>query len=263
MHPFLNTAFKAARKAGQLMCQNLNRLDQLDTQEKSKHNWVSEIDLRAEKILIETLKEAYPDHAFQAEESGFTPPTKADEPKHTWLIDPLDGTSNYLRGFPHFAISCAVMTNNAISHGLIYDPLRDELFHATRGEGAFLNRQRIRVSDKPHLAQAVIATGLPERTSEQLAQHTKIIQALSSEITSLRCTGSATLDLAYVACGRFDGFWEFSLQPWDVAAGGLLVHEAGGFVGNAQGGPEFLNQKECVAGNPKIFKQLIQTLKRL
>ncbi len=255
MHPYLNTAFTAVRKASKVILHGFDRLDLVKIDEKSRHNYVTDIDRQAEQIIVDGISKAYPSHAILAEESG----EKAGN-EITWIIDPLDGTTNFIHGYPHFAISIGVQVQGHIQHGLIYDPLRDELFTASRGEGASLNNRKIRVSPQISLNGAFLATGSPFRDEKQLNSYMKMLAALYPETAGIRRAGSAALDLAYVAAGRFDGFWEMGLQPWDIAAGSLLVTEAGGLVGDFQGDHHYLQSGRVVAGAPKIFKQILQVI---
>lgn len=255
MQPLLNIALRAARSAGNIIVRAMERLDTLQIMEKNAHDFVTEIDKQAEHVIIETIRAAYPAHSILAEESG-----KQEGNEVVWIIDPLDGTSNYIHGFPHFAVSIGIQQKGRLEHGLIFDPLRQETFIATRGEGARLNDRRIRISKRTQFANALIGTGFPSSKKELLASYLTMFGNLMP-LTSIRRAGSAALDLAYVAAGRLDGFWELGLSPWDVAAGALLVQEAGGLVGDTEGGENYLMSGNIVAGNPKIFKLLLQTLK--
>lgn len=255
LHPLLNTALQAARKASNIITKGFDRRDLITIEDKDLHNYVTDIDRRAEQAIIETIRNAHPNHSILAEESGQHP---GDE--HVWIIDPLDGTNNFIHGFPHFAISIAIQIKGRLEHGLIYDPIKDELFTASRGKGAQLNNQRIRVSNTTSLNHSFIAMGAAIRTTETLRLHYHMLDAISGKIAGLRRTGSASLDLAYVAAGRLDGFWELGLSSWDVAAGSLLIKEAGGLVGNFHGGDDVLDSGQIVAGSTKVFKGLLQIL---
>lgn len=254
MHPMLNTAFRAARKAGTAIMHGFDRLDLVRVSIKSgPHDYVTNIDKKAEEILIETLRTAYPSHGFHGEESG-----KQPGDGNLWIIDPLDGTSNFIHGIPHFSISIAFAINGRVEHALIYDPVKDELFTASRGRGAMLNNRRIRVSKQASLQGAFLAMGSTHRSPEHLQSNQKLIAQLVPAVAGIRRMGSVALDLAYVAAGRFDGFWDADFRTWDVAAGALLVQEAGGMVGDFSGRHSFVEKREIVAAPPKVFKELIK-----
>lgn len=255
MHPMLNTAIAAARKAGRIAAQAFHRADAVNLREKTANDFVTETDLAAERIIIETLRRAYPDHGFLAEESG------ASEPReYTWIIDPIDGTTNFIHGIPHFAISIALRVGGRLEQAVVYDPVKEDLFTATRGAGAFLNNQRIRVTQRPDLRGALLGTGIPFRAHQDLDRYVDGLRRLLPDTAGVRRIGSAALDLAYVACGRFDGFFELSLNVWDVAAGVLLVQEAGGIVADWTGNPEALRTGDIVAANPKLLRAMLQRL---
>ncbi len=257
MHPLLNTAIKAARKAGAIINRASLDVDLLKVSAKGHADFVTEVDHAAEQAIIETISQAYPDHGFLAEESGRSQPpgAKAD---FTWIIDPLDGTTNFIHGFPQYAVSIACMHEGQITQAVIYDPSRNDLYTATRGRGAFLNDRRIRVSKRSQMAEALIGTGFPFRDLEFLDRYLAIFRRVTAATAGIRRPGSAALDLACVAAGRYDGFWEFRLSPWDIAAGILLVIEAGGLVTDDQGGVGYLESGNVVCGNPKIAPQLLQ-----
>lgn len=258
MQPMANMALRAARRAGQIIVRALDRADMLTVQEKQRNDLVSDVDRAAEAAIIEALGKTYPDHAFLGEESGFHGPKGAD---HTWIIDPLDGTTNYLHGIPHFAVSIACRIRGRLEHAVILDPLRDEAFVASRGHGAQLNGRRIRVTPRKILETAVVGSGLPPGAVEtQLSSYMGMLEGMMRRCRSVRRSGSAALDLAYVAAGRLDAFWEPALKPWDIAAGALLVTEAGGLVGDFNGDVHFLHSGNIVAGNPKCFKATLQAL---
>lgn len=254
--PILNIAIQAARAAGNIIIRAMDRLDKVKVSEKAPNDFVTEIDQAAEREIINIIRKAYPKHGILAEESGET-----EGKDYVWIIDPLDGTRNFIHGFPHYAVSIAVSHKNTIEHGVIYDPIRQELFSATRGKGAHLNDRRIRVSTNPKLEKALLATGFAYRHSaEHLEFYIHSLRSLLPICSDIRRAGSATLDLAYVACGRFDGFWELKLHKWDIAAGSLLIKEAGGLVCDIDGSDNYLTSGNIVAGNPKILKLLLKTL---
>jgi myo-inositol-1(or 4)-monophosphatase len=255
MHPMLNTAVKAARRAGTIINRASQNLDILTVTEKAANDYVSEVDRAAEDAIIRVLLEAYPAHSILAEESG-----ARGKSEFQWIIDPLDGTTNYLHGFPQYAVSIALMHKGVMSQAVIYDPVRNDLFTATRGRGAYLNDKRLRISKRSKLNQALIGTGFPFREFSHVDSYLAMFRDLTQKTSGLRRAGAATLDLAYVAAGRLDAFWEFGLSPWDMAAGSLLITEAGGLVGDLEGNGGYLESGNIVAGNPKIFAQLIQTL---
>lgn len=256
MHPLLNIAIRAARRAGDGIARQAKRLDRLTVNTKQLNDFVTEADEQAEQSIIETVRKAYPDHAFLAEESG-----ASGDSNTCWIIDPLDGTTNFIHGLPQFAVSIAVQVEGRLEHGVIYDPMRQELFTASRGNGAFLDDRRIRVSSCRHLRDALIATGLPYRDFTHIDPYFGMLRQIMLGSTGIRRAGSAALDLAWVASGRHDGFWELGLQPWDIAAGMLLVQEAGGVTGNLQGQPRCLDQGNIVAGNPAIFAALVREIR--
>lgn len=256
MEPLLNTAITAARQAGQIILRHLDLLDRIQINEKHGQEIFSEVDIKAEQAIIQILRKAYPSHGILAEESG----TYEPEAEYTWIIDPLDGTKNYIQGFPSFAVSIACKINNRIEHGVIYDPLRHECFAASRGRGARLDDRRIRVSSQKDLLKALIGAGLHGHRPDKIPHALSILEALLGHCGGLRRSGSAALDLAYVACGRLDGFWEFGLRPWDIAAATLIIKEAGGLVSDIHGGETFLKTGDIAAGSPKIFKALLQLI---
>ena len=261
MHPMLNIAVRAARQAGEIITRAVDRIDTLDIKTKSPNDYVSEIDRQAEEVIIKTLKKAYPTHTFLAEESGHTTSANSDS-DYQWIIDPLDGTTNFLYGFPQFAVSIALKHKGRIEQAVVYDPIKQELFTASRGEGAQLNGKRIRVTKRPDLSGALLGTGIPFRESHMpfMDQYFEMMKVLIPGSAGIRRAGSAALDLAYVAAGRLDGFWEFSLNPWDIAAGVLLVEEAGGLVSGLRGEPNHFESGHIVAANPKLFKTILQKI---
>lgn len=257
MEPLLNIAVNAARQAGEIIIRHMEQVDHLKVTSKAPNDFFSEVDIKAEQVIINAIRKAYPDHGIMAEESGMQ--EGADEDA-VWIIDPLDGTSNYLHGFPFFSVSIALRIKGRIEHGVIYDPLRHECFAASRGRGARLNDRRIRVSNQTQLSASLLGTGFPSRDASIGQRYLPAFEALFGKCAGVRRTGSAALDLAYVASGRIDGFWELGLRPWDVAAGSLIVREAGGLISDVQGGEDFLKHGDVVAGTPKVFKALLQTI---
>lgn len=254
MSPILNIAVKAARLAGKIIMHGQDNLDHLTIIEKGQHDYASKIDHQAEAMIIETIKKAYPEHAILGEESGAI---DMDRSETVWIIDPLDGTTNFLHGFPQFCVSIAIQDRGIVSHGVVYDPVRDELFTATRGRGAQMNGKRIRVSNLEKLDRALLGTGFPFREFGFLEEYINLFKAVMPKCAGIRRAGAAALDLAYVAAGRLDGFWEFGLKPWDMAAGALFIQEAGGWVTTLDGDKDFLQGKSILAGNPKIHQLML------
>ena len=255
MHPYLNTAVKAARAAGSLILRHTDRLDALTVENKQRNDYVSEVDRQAEESIIRTLRKAYPDHAILAEESGHR-----GDGEYEWIIDPLDGTTNYLRGIPHYAVSIALRYRDRIEHGVVYDPAKDEMFSASRGGGATLNNRRIRVSTRSSLEGALLGTGIPFREDQDIDGYMGSLRAFIGPIAGIRRAGAAALDLAYVAAGRLDGYWEAGLHPWDIAAGALLVREAGGLISDFEGLDSFLDSGNVVAATPKLLRPMLSTV---
>jgi len=258
MHPMLMIAVKAARRAGNVINRGARDLDLLTVTSKGPKDFVSEIDREAERTIVETLLGAYPDHAILAEE-GTAKGANADA-ENVWIIDPLDGTTNFLHGFPQYCVSIALAHKGQVAHGVIYDPVRNDLFTASRGRGAFLNDRRIRVSKRQHLRDCLVGTGFPFRDGSYLETYLKMMRAMIEQTAGLRRPGAAALDLAYVAAGFYDGFWEVGLNAWDVAAGSLLIQEAGGLIGDLAGEGDFLHGSQVIAANPKVFAQMVTTL---
>lgn len=256
MQPLLNIAINAARQAGDVIIRNTEQVDRVKVTAKGSNDYFTEVDIKAEQTIIKTILKAYPDHGIIAEESG----TQNPDAESVWIIDPLDGTTNFLHGFPFYCISIAVKVKNRIEHAVVYDPVRHECFSASRGRGAQLNDRRIRVSKQTALSASLLSSGFPTRNPTLAQRYLPTFEAMIGKCAGMRRTGSAALDLAYVASGRLDGFWEFGLRPWDVAAGSLLIKEAGGLISDLNGGEDYINQGDVIAGNPKIFKSLIQTL---
>lgn len=256
MHPMLNIAVKAARRAGSVINRASFDLDKLTIVRKQQNDFVTEVDQAAEQAVIRTIAEAYPDHAFLAEESGQT-----GESDHVWIIDPLDGTTNFLHGMPQYCVSIALQSKGVLTHAVIYDPNRNELFTATKGAGAFLNERRIRVSKRIKMEEALIGTGFPFRQNVDIDEYLRGFKAVALNSAGIRRPGSAALDLAYVACGRYDGFWEMGLSPWDMAAGALLVREAGGVVLDFEGGETWFDHGNLIAGNLKVAAAMVARIK--
>ncbi len=259
MHPMINTAVKAARRAASIINRASFELDQLRVARKGPNDFVTEVDQAAEQAIVDVLRSAYPDHAILAEESGASA-NLHDENENVWIIDPLDGTTNFIHGFPQYAVSIALQQRGQITQAVIYDPTRNELFTASKGAGAFLNDKRIRVTKRDKLADALIGTGFPYTDLSALEEYTKMFRVMTEKSAGLRRPGAASLDLAYVAAGRLDGFFEKNLKPWDMAAGALLVTEAGGIVANFSGEADYLYKGDVIAGSPKIFAQMLNTL---
>jgi myo-inositol-1(or 4)-monophosphatase len=255
MNPALNIAINAARRAGTQILRAYGQRHDLSIDVKGRNDFVSEVDRNAEAIIIEIIKKAYPDHTIVAEESG----NQAGN-DYEWIIDPLDGTTNFLHGNPQFSISIAMRHKRRFEVAVIYDPMRDELFTATRGQGSQLNDHRIRVTNLPSLKTALIGTGFPFKTPQHTDAYLAMFKAMLLQVADLRRPGSAALDLAYVAAGRLDGFWEIGLQPWDMAAGLLIIEEAGGLVCDFNGGHDYLRSGNLIAANPKVLKAILQTI---
>ena len=258
LHPMLNIAIKAARAAGAIINRGSQDLDILKISSKGPNDFVSEIDQMAEAAIIEILLGAYPGHGILAEESGREHGAKNSE--FTWIIDPLDGTTNFLHGFPVYAVSIALAWRGVVQQAVVYDPNRNDLFYASRGRGAFLNDKRLRVSKRTRLADSLIGTGFPFRKGDNFQRYLKMFESVMQSCAGLRRPGAAALDLCYVAAGWYDGFFETGLNPWDIAAGSLIITEAGGLVGNFTGNADFMYQREVVAANPKVYGQLVTLL---
>jgi len=249
MHALLNVAVMAARRAGNTLIRKMVNLDKLKVEQKGHNDYVSDADLAAEKAVIHCILKHYPDHAILAEESGVQ-----GESDTVWIIDPLDGTTNYLHGFPVFAVSIGVQIKGRMEHAVVYDPLRQELFTATRGQGAHLEGRRIRVSGQKQLERALIGTGFPFRQAdEEIDPFLKMLGKVVRSTSGVRRPGAAALDLAYVAAGRLDAFWETGLAPWDLAAGSLIIREAGGIISGIDGSENFLDTGHVLTGTPKIY----------
>jgi myo-inositol-1(or 4)-monophosphatase len=258
MHPILNIAVRAARRAGSIINRAALAGGGLQVQSKRKNDFVTEVDRAAEASIIETVRKAYPEHAILGEETGEIPAAKGE---FRWIIDPLDGTTNFIHAFPQYCVSNGVEHRGILAHAVVYDPLRDELFTATKGSGAFLNDRRIRVSKCQKVEDALMGTGFPYRELGRLDLYMRQLRLMMEKSAGVRRAGAAALDLAYVACGRLDGFWELGLSPWDMAAGALLIQEAGGLVSDLQGDQGFLESGDICAASPKLFPALLQSLR--
>ncbi len=256
-NPLINIAVEATRAATVIINRAMKRMDTIKIAEKKPNDFVTEVDQRVEQEIIGIIKKAYPTHAILGEESG-----ESEGSDYQWIIDPIDGTRNFIHGFPHFAISIGIAHKGRIEHGVIYDPLRQELFTATRGKGAFLNQTRIRVAERKQLSEALLGTGFAYRHTDKDSPLPKqLLEAIFPETGDVRRAGAATLDLAYVACGRLDGFWEMGLKIWDMAAGALIVKEAGGIVCDLDGSDNYLKSGNIVCANPPLLKQLLKSIK--
>ncbi len=258
MHPTLNIAIKAARRAGPIINRASNDLDSIKVASKQPNDFVTEVDKAAEAAIIETLREAYPGYGILAEESGMN--AGKGDAEYQWIIDPLDGTTNFIHGLPQYAISIALAKAGVVEQAVVFDPNRNELFTASKGAGAFLNERRIRVSRRTKLGEALIGTGFPYRMFDKIDLYLSIFKELAEKTAGQRRPGAASLDLAYVACGRYDGFWEFGLSPWDMAAGALLISEAGGLVSDLRGDANYLETGNVIAGTPKVFAPLLKVV---
>ena len=257
MNPILNIAFKAARRAGQMMIRASGNLEAVKIDSKAFNDFVSNVDRESEMILVDALKEAYPHHKITCEESGSHGKSDAE---YEWIIDPLDGTTNFLHGHPQYAISMALLHKGVLQEALVYAPERNDLYMASRGQGALLNDRRIRVSNRVELNRCLIGTGFPVVDQSMMDRYLAILKDFLSKTAGGRREGSAALDLCSVAVGRLDGFFEFNLKPWDVAAGALIVKEAGGIVTDMQGNDTWLQTGNIVAGNPKVLAQMLQII---
>jgi len=253
MHPTLNIAVKAARRAGNIINRASNDLAHIKVHAKSANDFVTEVDRAAEAAIIEVLQDAYPGHGILAEETG----TSGPEGEYQWIIDPLDGTTNFIHGFYQYAVSIALARNGVVEQAVVFDPVANDLYTATKGAGAFLNERRIRVSKRTRMGEALIGTGFPFREFDNIDAYLAMFREIAQKSAGIRRPGAAALDLAYLAAGRYDGFWELGLKPWDIAAGSLLVQEAGGLISDLSGESGFLASGNIVAGTPKIFGQLL------
>jgi len=258
MHPLLNIAVKAARRAGSIINRAALEGGALEVKAKNKNDFVTQVDKAAEQAIIGVIHAAYPDHSILAEESGDTPGARAE---HRWVIDPLDGTTNYIHGFPQYCVSIALEHRGVPTHGVVYDPGKNELFTASRGRGAFLDDRRMRVSKCTYLKDALVGTGFPYKEVSRLDLYMRQLRTMMTSSAGVRRAGAAALDLAYVAAGRLDAFWEMGLSRWDMAAGALLIQEAGGMTADLQGGADFLDRGEIAAATPKVLPELLAALR--
>lgn len=262
MHPFLNIAVNAATRASNIIVNAMNNMGRISLTEKTPNDFVTDVDRLVERDIIQSIQRVYPNHTILAEESGkISPPKRSDV---TWIIDPIDGTFNFVHGFGHFAISIAVEQKGMIEHGVIYDPVRQELFTASKGRGAQLNGKRMRVSSCPSFSRAFLSTGFPPNLLEEdMIKHLQTFSEFRKTCADIRCTGSAALDMAYVAAGRLDAYWENPIKIWDIAAGIVLVQEAGGFVTDYMGRKDYFQHGEVVAGSPKIHSEVVKRLRSI
>ncbi len=264
MHPMLNIAVKAARRAGSIINRAALDRTKLEVRVKQANDFVTQVDKAAEAAIIDIIRQAYPDHAILGEESGASEGKKsgsAVKSEYRWIIDPLDGTTNFIHGFPQYCVSIALEHRGAIAHGVVYDPLKNELFTASKGGGAFLDDRRIRVTKCTNLKDALVGTGFPFKEMSRLDLYFRQLREVMQTSSGVRRAGAAALDLAYVAAGRMDAFWELGLSPWDMAAGALLIQEAGGMVGDLSGDAGWLEKGDIAAATPKVFTQLLTALK--
>ncbi|QIZ77003.1 inositol-1-monophosphatase [Ferrimonas lipolytica] len=258
MHPMLNIAIRAARNAGNVITRAYEDFDKVEAEQKGLNDYVSNVDRDAERAIIAAIRKAYPDHTVIGEESGTD---IGENDSYKWIIDPLDGTSNFLKRIPHFSVSVALQVNGKTEVGVVYDPMTNELFSASRGQGAQLNSQRIRVANQRELTGTLLGTGFPFKARQHTDTYMTIFGELFNDVADMRRAGSAALDLAYVACGRLDGFFEIGLKPWDFAAGELLVREAGGIVTDFTGGHKHITSGNIVAGGPKVTAGIVTKMR--
>jgi myo-inositol-1(or 4)-monophosphatase len=258
MHPMLNIAIRAARKAGNHIVKSIENTDALQASQKGLNDFVTNVDKEAEAIIIDVIKAAYPDHCIIAEENGSI---EGKDKEVQWIIDPLDGTTNYINGFPHFAVSIAVRIKGKTEVGCVYDPVRNELFSARRGSGAQLNNNRLRVALAKDLTGTILATGFPFKQKQHSESYMKILASLFTEVADFRRTGSAALELCYFAAGRVDGYFELGLKPWDIAAGELIAREAGAIVTDFAGGTDYMKSGNIVAASPRVLKSILKHIR--
>jgi myo-inositol-1(or 4)-monophosphatase len=259
MQPMLNIAIRAARSAGDFIVRKINKLPDIQIETKALNDYVSVVDREAEARVIEAILKVYPQHSILGEESGVIKGTDED---YRWIIDPLDGTTNFLHSYPHYAVSIACEYRGKIEHGVIYDPIKQELFSASRGDGATVNNRRIRVARLNTTQEALLGTGFPSRHPEQLDDYLKVFGEFFSTASNIRCVGSAALDLAYVAAGRLDGYWQSGLNSWDIAAGALILREAGGLITDFRGDDNSLDNGEVIAANPKLLGDMLRKIQK-
>ena len=260
MHPMLNIAVRAARAGGRVLTKYMDRLDSITVETKGKNDFVSEVDRLTEAEVVSVLQRSFPDHQFICEESGLVGNEKAE---YKWYIDPLDGTKNYLHGYPSFCVSIAVEHKNRMEQAVIYNPVSQELFTATRGDGATLDGKRLRVSKRSNLESALLSTGFSNDGQNDYEAYLKTLNSFTTKASGIRRHGSAALELAYVAAGRLDGYWQFNLKPWDVAAGALIVREAGGLIGDTKGESNWMQSGNVIVATPKVFDQMVKTFREL
>ncbi len=258
MHPMLNIAVRAARSAGNIIARATGQLDLIKPQQKGTNDFVTNVDKEAEQAIVQVLRKSFPTHGIIGEEHGDYGNSDSD---YQWIIDPLDGTANFIKGIPHFAVSIALKVQGKLEQAVVFDPLRGELFTASRGRGAQLNGTRIRVSNLPDMSGAILSTGFPFKAKHHMDSYSKVFNTFFTDCADIRRTGSAALDLAYVAAGRFDGFWEIGLKPWDIAAGELLVREAGGLVCDFAGGNNQLRSGNIIAASPKVLQAMVKGMR--
>ena len=257
MHPMLNIAIRAARSAGSVITRGFENRSDLTISVKGAQDYVTKVDQDAEQAIIEKIQQSYPDHSFMGEESGII---KGDE-TFKWIIDPLDGTTNFIKGIPHFCVSIALLYKGRLDQAVVFDPIRGDLFTASKGQGAQLNGFRIRVNNKKDISDAIICSAFPFKDKSSFNQYMESFTPIFHSCGDIRRTGSAALDLAYVASGKFDGYWESGLKPWDMAAGELIVRESGGLVTDFSGGNDPIDKGQIVAGNPRMVQHLVKHLK--
>jgi len=260
MHPMLNIGIRAARAAGNVITRNMDRVDTLQIDQKARNDFVSDVDRGAEAEIVNVLKKSYPDHSILGEESGWIGDSNA---QYKWIVDPLDGTTNFLHGYPYFSVSIALMNKDRLDQAIVYNPVSQELFTASRGDGAWLNNKRLRVSKTSHLDKALLGTGFPYRTGQDLDFYQRTLRHYTEKSGGIRRAGSAALDLAAVAAGRLDGVWLVGLSSWDIAAGALLIREAGGLLNDFSGGDTWMDSGEVLAGTPKVHHEMLQVMKPL
>ncbi|MBY5992812.1 inositol-1-monophosphatase [Ferrimonas balearica] len=258
MHPMLNIAVRAARNAGNVIARAFEDLDKVEAEQKGLNDFVTNVDRDAERAIVATIQKAYPGHTIIGEECGTI---VGEHDEFQWIIDPLDGTTNFMKGIPHFAVSVALQIKGKVEHGVIYDPIRNELFSASRGGGAQLNGYRVRVGNHRDLKGTILGTGFPFKQRQHIEPYLAIFNELFTDVADMRRAGSAALDLAYVAAGRQDGFWEIGLKPWDIAAGELMVREAGGLVSDFMGGHNQMTSGNVVAGAPKVTAAILNKMR--